>query len=264
MRIRPLTEDDVPAAVPVVASALPIPGELPGPRRAWIERRTLHLLRSDPAGCWAADDDGEVAGVALALVRDGIWGLSMLAVAPDRHARGTGSALLRAALGTADATRAGIIASSSDPKAMRLYARAGFALRPAIGFGGIPDPSALPAGLTARPSDDLEAASAISGAVRGGRYAPDDLALLVGRDGFGLLLVPGRGFAVHDDDGSPAVLCATDDEAAADLLWSCLAAGPRGASVHVDFITAGPGLGDPHGARGGAGPHPRRTGLHPG
>jgi hypothetical protein len=74
--------------------------------------------------------------------------------------------------------------------------------------------------------------------VRGGAYDPEDLALLCAHGGRQALLVEGRGFAIHDR-GSPSLLVASDDETAADLLWSCLAAGPRGGSVHVDFVTAG-------------------------
>jgi hypothetical protein len=45
-----------------------------------------------------------------------------------------------------------------------------------------------------------------------------------------------RGFAWHRE-GSPILLAAQDEEAAGDLLWSCLAAGPAGGTVHVDFIS---------------------------
>jgi hypothetical protein len=53
-----------------------------------------------------------------------------------------------------------------------------------------------------------------------------------------LLVIDGRGFAVHRE-GSPFLVAAVDDAAARDLLWSCLAAGSPGGSVHVDFVTAG-------------------------
>ena len=53
-----------------------------------------------------------------------------------------------------------------------------------------------------------------------------------------LLVVEGRGFAVHLA-GSPLVLVARDDAVAADLMWSCFAAARPGATVHVDFLTAG-------------------------
>jgi hypothetical protein len=53
-----------------------------------------------------------------------------------------------------------------------------------------------------------------------------------------LLVVDGRGWAVHRD-GSPMVVAAFDDDAARDLLWSCFAAGPPGAQVHVDYVTQG-------------------------
>jgi hypothetical protein len=76
--------------------------------------------------------------------------------------------------------------------------------------------------------------------VRGGAYEPDDLAfLLQARPGLVLQAVAGRGFVLHDADGSPTLLCARDDDAAADLVWSAFAAGTPGASVHLDFLTAG-------------------------
>jgi hypothetical protein len=36
-----------------------------------------------------------------------------------------------------------------------------------------------------------------------------------------------------------ALLAATSDEAARDLAWSCLADGPRGGTVEMEFLTAG-------------------------
>ena len=240
MQIRPLTPADVPAAVGVALEALPpsAQGDAGDPR-PWLERRTAHLVATDPAGCWAAEEDGGVRGVALALVRDGIWGLSLLSVDPSRQARGTGTALLRAALGHAEGARGGIIVSSTDPKAMRAYARAGFALLPCVAAAGIVDRTAIPGGLAAAPSGDVEAASALARPVRGGAYGPADLAVLLARPGFGLLRLGDRGFALRQGDGSPVLLCAHDEEAARDLLWSCLAAGGRGETVGVAPITAG-------------------------
>ena len=239
MVIRPLTAADVPAAAAVAEEALPIPPEFDdGGRTAWLRARTEHLLRTDPEGAFVAEDDGAVAGIALAVVRDGVWGLSLMAVRPQLHARGTGRRLLEATLGHAAAARGAIIASSTDPRAMRMYARAGFDLRPCVALAGLLDHDAAPAGLRARPSDDLEHAAALARPVRGGAYDARDLALLSGGDERELLLVPDRGFAIHLR-GSPIVLAAADDGTATDLLWSCFAAAPRGGTVHADFITAG-------------------------
>ena len=92
--------------------------------------RLRHLLATDPGGCWVADDeDGEPAGVAIALVREGVWGLSLLVVRPDRQSTGLGRALLDRALAYADGARGGIILASPDPRALRVYARAGPARR---------------------------------------------------------------------------------------------------------------------------------------
>src|SRR5688572_12518311 len=128
--LRPLQPGDVPAAAEVPLAALPAPPVAPGEQRSWVERRLRHLQATDPDGAWVAEAGGEIAGIALALVRDGIWGLSLLAVHPDRQAQGTGSALLEAALRTREGCRGALIASSADPRGMRAYARAGFDLHP--------------------------------------------------------------------------------------------------------------------------------------
>ena len=241
MDVRPLGERDIPAAAEVAGKALPFPsGFGDAADTGWRGRRIAHLAATDPPGAWVAEEDGVVRGVALALVRDGIWGLSLMAVDPGHQARAIGTRLLAAALGHGAGVRGGLIASSDDPKAMRLYARAGFDLRPCVTLAGIAERSAIPSGLRSVPSEDVEAAAAFGREVRGGAYSGADLAfVLAARPGHVLQAIPGRGFVLHGPDGSPSLLCARDDEAAADLLWSAFAAGTRGASVHVDFITAG-------------------------
>jgi hypothetical protein len=97
--------------------------------------------------------------------------------------------------------------------------------------------SRLPAGLRARPGHleaDRDVLDATSRHVRGASHGPD-LAAIVAAGGQ-LLVLDDRGYAFHRE-GSPVLLAARDDEAAADLLWSCFAAGPPGGPVHVDFIS---------------------------
>lgn len=197
--------------------------------------RILHLLRTDPEGCFSAvDADGEVRGMAISLVREGLWGLSLLIVAADRQARGIGRRLLDEALSYAHGTRGQIILSSTDPKAMRRYARAGFALLPMVSAGGIVDRSRIPALDAVREGTpaDIPATAAFSRHVRGASHETDLPVLAAhGRT----LMMHERGFAVHDR-GSPKLLAALDDDAATALLWACLAASGPGATVHVDFI----------------------------
>jgi hypothetical protein len=73
--------------------------------------------------------------------------------------------------------------------------------------------------------------------VRGGAYAPEDLAIVL-RCGGEALRCGDDGLAVTLE-GSPMLVIARTDAAAADLLWSCLAGSPPGATVHVDFVMAG-------------------------
>jgi GNAT superfamily N-acetyltransferase len=231
MEIRPMRAGDVEAAFRMTQDAFS-GGPPPEPRPPV---RIAHLLDTDPGGCWVADD-GALAGVAIGIVREGLWGLSLLVVRPDVQARGVGRALMEPALAHGAGTRGGLILSSTDPRAMRRYARAGFALRPCVAAAGTVDRSALPALCGAvRESADAEATAPFSRAVRGATHAPDVPAMLASG---GALLRHERGFAVHAG-GTVKLLAALDDDAARALLWGCLAASGPGATVGVDFLTAG-------------------------
>ena len=244
MDVRPMTPSDVPAAAAVSIAALgPAPGSTPGELQARQEVRIGHMQGTDPDGAWVATEGGTVIGLALAIVRDrawleGVWGLSLFAVRPDLQGRGVGRRLLDACLRTARDAGAALILSSEDPKAMRRYARAGFDLRPCVSAAGIP--------AGARPEPEVEAVTpaeaagivALAGrAVRGAAYDVGDLEMLA-LGGSSLLAIAGRGFAAHRA-GSPKLLAATDEDAAAALLRACLAAAPRGGTVQLDFIHAG-------------------------
>jgi GNAT superfamily N-acetyltransferase len=246
---RPMTLSDVPAAAAVgsLALASAIPAEFlpssPEEERQHDERRAArvaHLLTTDPGGAWVAEAaDGEIVGVALALVREGIWGLSLLGVKPGVQGQGIGGRLLEGALRTLEGCRGGIILASTDPRALRRYFRAGFRLVPCVAAAGPINRSRIPAGLRTRDGsldDDRELLDALSRRVRGASHAPDVPAMLAAG---GRLLVHDDGGWAIERDGSPLLLAASGDAVATDLLWSCFAAGPPGATVHVDFIAAG-------------------------
>jgi len=244
VRIRPLTPDDVAEAELVAFHALSpmMPDHVvhPEDRAARGRLRVAHLIELDPAGAWGAEDgEGRLVGMILALVREGLWGLSLFAVDAAHQAQGVGRALLDAALTYAEGTRGQIILSSTDPRAMRRYARAGFELRPAVAAAGIVDRTALPPPhpeIRDATGDDLAATEPVSRAVRGATHAPD-IPNAIAR-GDTLLVLADRGFVLHRD-GGVRLLAATDEEAATALLWAALAAAPPGTSVDVDFLTAG-------------------------
>ena len=239
-----MTPEDVPAADAAAWSALreqiPVPFNIAEDERA--ERgqyRIAHLQRTDPRGAWVAEHDGEVVGVALALVREGIWGLSLFGVRPEHQSRGVGRRLLDATLAYAEGTRGGIILSTTDPRAMRRYALAGFELRPCVTLAGPVNRNAIPTGLRSRRGSaaaDRDLCDAISRHVRNAAHGPD----LAAMEAAGSTLL------IHDDggwaavrDGSPALLAARDDAIATDLLWTALEAAGPGTTVHVDFIASG-------------------------
>jgi GNAT superfamily N-acetyltransferase len=209
------------------------PPARPDPAAAHIRLR--RLLATDPEGCWVADgEDGALAGVALALLRDGLWGLSLLAVRPGLQSAGLGTALLRRALAYGDGARGGIILASPDPRALRAYARAGFALHPSASAHGTPrDAAAAPA---VRPFTDADhaMAAAVDRSVRGAPHGGDLDALA--EAGCERLAFPKRGYAIHRA-GALKLLAATDEEAAAALLRTVLARIPAGGEAEVEWLT---------------------------
>src|SRR3954462_11280219 len=181
-----MTVADVPAAEAVARAAL-YDGEPGAADPATIARglrRVAHLQRTDPAGAWVAESgDGALVGMALALVREGIWGLSLFGVAAEHRSGGIGRALLAAAFTTHGAQARGhLILSSESPAAMRRYARLGLDLRPCRPAARTPDPARPPA--RARPAaqdgdvrdagvDGIPVADAIGRAVRGAGHGVD-------------------------------------------------------------------------------------------
>jgi GNAT superfamily N-acetyltransferase len=201
--------------------------------------RYFHLIETDPGGAWVAEEDGRVVGAALAIEREGVWGLSLLVVLPDRQSRGVGRALLERALTYAGGgRRGGIILASPDQRALRAYARAGFDMHPCMDAGGRPHVAEPPPGVRDGDERDLPLTEAVDRAVRGAAHGSDIAAFLeVGRR---LLVVPERGYAVLGPD-SVHLLAALDEEAARDLLLAALAAVPGGKDYRVEWITSAQG-----------------------
>lgn len=190
----------------------------------WQERMA-YPVRTDPDGAFVAEFDGRMVGVVQAIVRGGLWILSMFAVQPGIQGGGTGRVLLERALAYGSETEAGLIVSSNDPRALRLYAACGFELHPTLRAEGLVDRRALPRSQSAIREDDagrdLESLAALATAIRGAPYT-QELRFALGRGGR-LLRLADRGFAVIDQDRAPWLLVARDDETARVLLWEALA-----------------------------------------
>jgi GNAT superfamily N-acetyltransferase len=240
--LRPLRDEDVPAAHEVMVAAFadlnrrfyheePQPGRDPSLGHVRFRR----ILDTDPDGCWVADDGDGVTGVALAIVRDGVWGLSLLVVRPELQSTGIGRALLDRTLEYGAGARGGIVLASPDARALRSYARAGFALHPTLNAIGAPVGAVGCADVRPWEPGDHELAEAVDRAVRGARHGADLDALAAG--GAELLTLPGRGYAAHLDY-EVKTIAAFDDGAAAALLRSVLARVPEGRTAAVEWIGA--------------------------
>jgi predicted N-acetyltransferase YhbS len=213
---------DVAGAAAVAAASFDIDISAPAAAERFRER-LAHLLRTDPDGAFVAVRGGRIVGAAEAMVRERLWCLSLLAVAPGQQGDGAGRALMERALRYGDGATAGLIVGSNDPRALRLYGRAGFALRPTFEAAGPLDRRALPRthpGVREDDNPDLEALEPIARYIRGAPYTPE-LELSLGQGGR-LLRMGDRGFAVAHPTFGVWLLVARDEEAATALLWSAL------------------------------------------
>jgi hypothetical protein len=151
-----------------------------------------------------------------------------LAVSPTLSIGGEGRALMQAALGYYRGCDAGVIVSSDDPRALRLYASSGFALEPTFKATGTVDSSLLPPPdprITAVDPEQLSMLDPISRAARGAGHTPDlEVARFAGASFFRL---EDRGFVASYPGRGIWMLAATDEQAAAALFWYGLARVPE-------------------------------------
>jgi predicted N-acetyltransferase YhbS len=237
--IRPMTEADVDAALELTNEAFADldrrlggePSPPPDPAKARIRFRDL--VRRDPGGSWVAEDEDGLTGCALALLREGVWGLSLLVVRPGLQSGGVGSGLLRRAHEYGAHAHGKIILASPDPRAVRAYHRLGLSLHPAVEAKGEPRDVQPPAGVRVGGADDVPFTAEVDRHVRGAAHGDDILTQLA--MGQTLLVAPGRGYAVHGD-GALRMLAALEPEGASELLRAVLA--QAAGTVTVSFITA--------------------------
>jgi len=196
--------------------------------------RVARCLATDPGGSWVAERDGEVVGCALAIVREGVWGLSLLVVRPDAQSGGAGRELLARTFEYGNGARGWIVLASRDPRALRSYARIGLDLHPAVAARGQARPAAMPPEVRSGTPADLPLTESVDRAVRGAAHGEDILAML--EAGGELLVLPERGYVVVRN-GNVRQLAAFDDEAAATLLRAALASGD-GREASVEWMTA--------------------------
>lgn len=251
--IRPMTPADVPAAERLSAAAYhevdqrthqrawpdPTPRS-PDDAAGW-ERRTRHLLRTDPAGCWVADRDGTIAGFATSLVRELLWVFASYAVAPGEQGTGIGRQLFAAAAHHGRGCLRGLLNASPDPRAVHLYRSAGFDLHPQMLLWGRVARADLPGGLghvREGGPEDFDLMDSIDRRVRGAAHGPDH-AVMAGRL---RLVVTDRptasGYAYLDDRGGTVLLAATHRKAARALMWEGLASSDPETPVEIGHVTA--------------------------
>jgi len=204
------------------------------PRLEDVHLRYQRVLETDPGGAWVTEDDGTIAAGALAILREGVWGLSLLVVRPALQSAGLGREVLARAHDYADGARGRIILASPDERALRAYARLGLDAHPALRANGTPRGVPPPPDVRAGGPEDIPFTEVVDRRVRGAAHGGDIATLLA--MGAELLIAPERGYAVVRD-GGVRLLAAVDAAGAADVLRGALARTGEG-QASVEWITS--------------------------
>ena len=202
-------------------------------------RRTEHILRHDPGGCWVAEDGTGLLGAAISLKRDLTWVLSSFAVRPGVQGRGIGKQLLAAAMAHGRGCLRGMLAASPDPKAARRCRLAGFSLHPTMSLTGCVDRGLLPVVDRVREGStgDVDLMDSIDRRVRDAAHGVDHELMAAT---YRLVVVDrstGSGYAYIEPGGGPHLLAATNRRTATDLLWETLAASTPGQPCTIAHVT---------------------------
>ena len=235
--VRPMADADVAQAAAVTAEAFATDIGTPILRFNW-EQRLRHSLLTDPDGSFVSEHDGLVTGAAQAVIREGVWILSLMAVSPTLGVGGEGRALMQATLDHYGDCESGLIIASDDPRALRLYASCGFALEATFQATGTVEQSLIPAldpAITPVDPARLDTLAPISRAARGAAHTPDlEVARLRGSSFFQL---EDRGFVVTSSGRGLWMLAATDEQAASALFWYGLAQLQDEPQVEIGWIS---------------------------
>ncbi len=250
--IRPMTDSDVPAAerlsdegfheldLRMHRPSWPAPERRGSSGSARWADRTMHFLRTDPGGCWVAEDDTGLVGFATRFVRDTTWCLATYVVRPGLQGHGIGKSLLDAALQHGRGCLHGMLSASSDPKAVRRYHAAGFEMHPQMFLTGVVDRTAIPDIDKVREGSaaDIDLMNSADRQTRGAAHGPDHELLQRSMRVIISDSTTGSGYAYVDETGRLQLLAATNRRTAARLLWAVLADAPGGSPVTVSHITA--------------------------
>jgi GNAT superfamily N-acetyltransferase len=202
--------------------------------------RLAHMLRTDPGGCFVAEDRSGILGVAAGMRRDLTWLLATYAVRPDVQGRGVGRQLLEASAAHGSGCLRAMLAATEDPAALRRYRLAGFALHPTMVLRGRVPREALPVVERVRDgsASDVDLMNSVDRQVRDAAHGVDH-ELLTGT--YRLVVVDrptGSGYAYVDHAGGPYLLGATNRRTATDLLWETLAATDPATPARVRHVSA--------------------------
>ena len=210
-------------------------------RAARQHARIRHLLSTDPGGAWVAEHDGRVAGVALALIREGVWGFSLFAVAEALQGRGVGRALFARCWPTATAPRAAHRSSARPTRRRWASTRAaGLPSARAWRRPAIPDldrarRTSTASSTPARPASRWPTPSAASCAAP----ATGATCRVPMAHGARLLVFEDRAFAVARDEQPDPARRPRRARPPSAMLWAAVRQRRPGATVNVDFLTAG-------------------------
>ncbi len=249
--VRPMRVEDLTACEAITRAAYlevdratfqrswPDPTPRPEAGRADWLAKSRHKLTTDPDGCWVAEEDGAVVGLATSLRRELMWILCSFAVAPQAQGRGLGTLLLDAATRYGAGCLRGMFIASQDQGALHRYRRAGFDLHPQMMLRGSVSRAVLPAVPHVREgtAGDRDLCDSLDRRTRGAAHGADH-ALLARQLRLIVIDHPtGQGYAYVSRAGGVQCLAAENRRTAVALLWESLAGSDPDTAVEIQRVS---------------------------
>lgn len=197
-----------------------------------------HILGTDPDTCLVLEEDGSLRAAVMAINREGMFVMSLTAVAPKAQGKGYAQSLM-APIHELIETFSRSLGVVRAHETIRILFPWNYDVHPAMRAEGEIDRGRLPAVRSVRDgvADDRDLCVAVDRRMRGASRGADHDLLMARSRLFVAESGTASGYAYAHPNGSPLTVAATTTALARDLLVACLASGDAGSVALVRNIT---------------------------
>ncbi|WP_106349424.1 GNAT family N-acetyltransferase [Antricoccus suffuscus] len=198
-----------------------------------------HILKTDPETCLVLEESGSIKAAVMAMNREGMFVMSLTAVAPKAQGKGYAQSLMQPMHQMVDTFPRSLGVVRAD-ETIRFLFPWNYDVHPAMRAEGAIDRGRLPVIRSVRDGDDSDRELCVTTdrRLRGASRGPDHDLLAASSRLFVAEQGTAYGYAYAHPNGSPLTVAASSTALARELLVGCLASGESGSVALVRNITS--------------------------